>query len=50
MRRAGRRRRLNGTRGRGTLAKEKPIFGMIQRTGEVMIRMLANVKQVRSGL
>ena len=49
MRRAGRQRRLNGTRGRGTLAKEKPIFGMIQRTGEVMIRMLANVKQVTIG-
>jgi ISXO2-like transposase domain len=29
------------------LAKEKPpIFGMIQRGGEVVIRMLANVKQV----
>jgi transposase-like protein len=29
------------------LEKEKPpIFGMLQRTGEVVIRMLANVKQV----
>ncbi len=29
------------------MAKEKPpIFGMIQRTGEVIIRMLANVQQV----
>ncbi len=32
--------------GRGTLEKEKPpIFGMIQRGGEVVIRMLENVKQ-----
>jgi transposase-like protein len=32
------------------LAKEKPpIFGMIQRTGEVVIRMLADVKQVTIG-
>jgi len=38
---------LKGDRGRGTLAKEKPpIFGMIQRSGEVVIRMLANVQQV----
>ena len=41
---------MKGARGRGTLAKEKPpIFGMIQRTGEVVIRMLANVKQVTIG-
>ncbi len=33
--------------GRGTLEKEKPpIFGMIQRGGEVVIRMLANVQQL----
>ena len=39
-------RRLKGARGRGTLANEKPpIFGMIQRSGEVVIRMLENVKQ-----
>src|SRR5690606_24154095 len=45
-----RRRRLKGSRGRGTLEKEKPpIFGMIQRTGEVVIRMLANVQQVTIG-
>ncbi len=32
--------------GRGTLAKEKPpIFGMIQRGGEVVLQMLSNVKQ-----
>jgi len=37
---------LKGARGRGTLAGEKPpIFGMIQRSGEVVIRMLDNVKQ-----
>jgi len=42
----GRRNRLKGARGRGTLAKEKPpIFGMIQRGGEVVIQMLENVKQ-----
>lgn len=44
--RPGRRRRLKGQRGRGTLDKEKPpILGMIQRGGEVVIRMLANVQQ-----
>ena len=44
--RKGRRNRLKGTRGRGTLEKEKPpVFGMIQRCGEVVIRMLANVKR-----
>ena len=32
--------------GRGTLAKDKPpILGMIQRGGEVVMRMLANVQQ-----
>ena len=44
--RKGRRRRLKAKPGRGTLAKEKPpIFGMIQRGGEVVLQMLANVKQ-----
>ena len=44
--RKGRRRRLKGARGRGTLAKEKPpILGLFQRTGEVVIRMLPNVQQ-----
>jgi transposase-like protein len=48
--RAGRRRRLKGDRGRGTLAKEKPpIFGMFQRAGQVVIQMLENVKQVTIG-
>lgn len=38
---------MRGARGRGTLEKEKPpVFGMIQRSGEVFIRMLSNVKQV----
>ena len=33
-------------RGRGTLEKEKPpIFGMIERKGEVVINMLPNVQQ-----
>ena len=37
---------MKGARGRGTLEKEKPpIFGMLQRTGEVVMRMLANVQQ-----
>ncbi len=45
-RRKGRRRRLKGKGGRGTLEKERPpIFGMIQRSGQVVIKMLANVKQ-----
>ena len=44
--RDGRRNRLKGSRGRGTLEKEKPpIFGMIERGGQVVIRMLANVQQ-----
>ena len=38
-------RRLKGKRGRGTLESEKaPILGMIQRCGEVVIKMLPNVK------
>ena len=45
--RKARRRRLKGARGRGTLEKEKPpIFGMIQRDGDVSITMLDNVQQV----
>jgi transposase-like protein len=37
---------LKGARGRGTLEKEKPpIFGMVQRGGQVVMRMLANVQQ-----
>ena len=44
--RPGHRRRLKGERGRGTLEKEKPpIFGMMQRSGEVVITMLPNVQQ-----
>jgi transposase len=44
--RKGRRRKLRGRRGRGTLADEKPpVLGMIQRNGEVVIRMLPNVQQ-----
>ena len=44
--RKGRRRRLKGKRGRGTLADEKPpIFGMLQRDGEVVISMLPNVQR-----
>ena len=37
---------MRGKRGRGTLAEEKPpVFGLIQRTGEVYIHMLPNVQQ-----
>ena len=45
--RDGRRNRLKGARGRGTLEIEKPpVFGMIQRCGLVVIHMLSNVRQV----
>ena len=41
-----RRRRLQGARGRGTKATERPpVFGMIQRSGEAVIRLLDNVQQ-----
>ena len=44
--RQGRRRRRTGKSGRGTLEKEKPpVFGMIERGGQVVIHLLANVKQ-----
>ncbi len=44
--RAPRRRRLKGAPGRGTLKKEKPpIFGMLERGGEVRLVMLENVQQ-----
>jgi len=37
---------LKGAPGRGTLEKEKPpILGMIQRGGQVILKMLANVQQ-----
>src|SRR3982751_5279445 len=39
-----------GGPGRGTLAKEKPPdFGMIQRGGQLVIRMLEDVQQVTIG-
>src|SRR5215217_3286006 len=44
--RPGRRRRLRAAPGRGTLEKEKPpILGLLQRGGEVVVRMLANVQR-----
>jgi transposase-like protein len=44
--RKGRRRRLRGKRGRGTLATEKPpVLGLLQRDGSVSITMLPNVQQ-----
>ena len=44
--RQGRRRRRKGKAGRGTLEKERPpVFGMMQRGGQVVINLLANVKQ-----
>src|SRR4051812_13106502 len=45
--RRGRRRRLKGAPGRGTLDKDKPpILGLLQRGGQVVVRMLADVQQV----
>lgn len=45
--RAGRRRRLKGKRGRGTLADEKPpILGMVHRKGAVVIAVLPNGQRV----
>ena len=42
--RQGRRRLLQGTAGRGTLEKERPpVFGMMQRGGQVVITLIANV-------
>jgi transposase-like protein len=44
--RKGRRRRLQGKGGRGTLKKERPpVFGMMQRGGQVVINLPANVQQ-----
>lgn len=41
-----RRRRLKGARGRGTLANEKPpILGLVQRNGDLIMRLLPNVQQ-----
>src|SRR5919107_1104569 len=44
--RLGRRRRLEGAPGRGTAAKDKPpVLGLIQRGGQVVLRMLSDVRQ-----
>ena len=44
--RKGRRNRLQGKCGRGTLDKERPpVFGLIQRGGQVGIHLLAKVQQ-----
>ena len=44
--RQGRRRRHKGQGGRGTMEKERPpVFGMMERGGQVVINLLANVKQ-----
>jgi transposase-like protein len=44
--RKGRRRRLKSKCGRSTLEKERaPVFGMLQRCGQVVINLMANVKQ-----
>jgi transposase-like protein len=44
--RQGRRRRLQGKGGRGTLEQERPpVFGMMPRYGQVVINLLANVAQ-----
>jgi transposase len=45
-RRKGRRRGRKGKGGHGTLEKERPpVFGLMQRGGQVVIRLLAHVKQ-----
>jgi hypothetical protein len=42
--RKGRRRRLKGKGGRGTMEKERPpVFGMIQRGGQVVINTTLSV-------
>jgi hypothetical protein len=47
--RKGRRRRLKGKGGRGTMKKQRPpVFGMIERGGQVVIHLLDNVKQKTS--
>ncbi|HVN80311.1 MAG TPA: IS1595 family transposase [Terriglobia bacterium] len=44
--RPGRRRKLRGKPGRGTLASEKPlVLGLLQRNGDMVIQMLPNVQQ-----
>ena len=44
--RPGRRRRQKGKVGRGTLEKERPpVFGMMQRGGQVVLSLLANMQQ-----
>ncbi len=44
--RKGRRRRRKSKSGRGTMEKEKPpVFGMIERGGQIVIHLLDNVKQ-----
>ena len=44
--RKGRRRRLKGKAGRGTLEKGRPsVFGMMQRGGQVVINLIAHVQQ-----
>jgi transposase-like protein len=44
--RKGRRRRRKGKGGRGTMEKERPpVFGMMQRGGQVVINLLDNVQQ-----
>ena len=44
--RTGRRRRRKGQAGRGTLEQERPpVFGMLERGGQVVIHVLAHVKQ-----
>jgi transposase-like protein len=46
QKRQGRRRRLKGARGRGTAQKDKPpVLGMIERGGEVLLKLLDNVQQ-----
>ena len=47
--RTGRRRRLQGKAGRGTVEQDSPpVFGMLPRGGQVVINLLANVQHKTS--
>jgi transposase-like protein len=46
LQRGGRRRKLRGKRGRGTMDSERPpVLGLLQRNGEVVLHLLPNVQQ-----
>jgi hypothetical protein len=46
LHRSGRRRKLRGKRGRGTMESERPpVLGLLRRNGEVVLHLLPNVQQ-----